>query len=111
MNLLFNIFLKYIKPLLVFAVSTNLVLQVIIGAIKNPTGAVNTFLIKIIDLIHPIFPSTPESLKMSSLIEEIDAVIPVVGKSIIFEVLELILIILGVSLVVKIYKLIPFKAT
>ena len=111
MNSLFNALFDYIKPIIVFALSGYGIMRIIMGAIVNPEGAVNTFLIKFIDLVSLVFPSTPDSLKIGTLISTLGEAIPMIGKSVIYEVFQTVGIILVLSLAVKIYKLIPFKAT
>ena len=61
--------------------------------------------------IAPIFPSTPENIKIANIINYISDQMPVVGKSVIFEILQTLGIIFSILVVIKIYKLIPFKAT
>lgn len=111
MNNLLNVLLEFIKPLIRLAFPVVGIISLITGAIKNPEGAVNTFLVKMIDLVAAVFPATPEEIKVSSIINSIDIAMPLVGKAVIYEVFETIAIIASVAAVVKIYKLIPFKAT
>ena len=111
MTTLFNILLKYIKPVIVFCASLFTPVAIILGCIKNPQGAVNVFIVKIIDLIHPIFPSTPANLKVAYLINQVGDQMPLVGKAVLFEIFQIISTIIGITVVIKIYKLIPFKAT
>ncbi|MGK7893256.1 MAG: hypothetical protein AB4372_06405 [Xenococcus sp. (in: cyanobacteria)] len=111
MNALFSALFEFIKPLVRISIPFVTILSLILGAIKNPEGAVNTFLVKMIDLIAPFFPATPPNLKLSYLIDSVDSVMPAVGKAVIFEIFQSIALIISVSIVIKVYKLIPFKAT
>ncbi len=106
-----NELLRYLNPIVVFFSSIGGVVAVIVGTIQNPEGAVNTFLIKIIDLIHPIFPSTPDNLKIFSLLDEVAGSMPSVGRAIVYDVAQTLSVLAGFLVIVKIYKLIPFKAT
>lgn len=111
MNELLSILLNFIKPLIKIVAPLAGVVSLILGAIKNPEGFVNTFLVKMIDLIAGVFPSTPENIKIASIINSVGDQIPLVGKAVIYDIFEVIVVIVSLSLIVKIYKLIPFKAT
>ena len=111
MNQIFNILLKYLQPLLKVAISLTAPIAIILGAIQDPEGAINTFLIKGIDIIANVFPETPEELKIASIINSLGDQLPLVGTAVIYEILQALTAIFLISLVIKIYKLIPFKAT
>ena len=108
---LFNDLFKYLKPLLKYALSFTAPIALVLGAINDPEGAINTFLIKGINLISVVFPSTPEDLKIASIINGLGDQLPLVGKAVIYEILQTLAVIFGLTLAIKIYKLIPFKAT
>lgn len=107
----FNALFNYLKPILKYAMGLTAPIAFVLGVINDPEGAINTFLIKGIDLIAVVFPSTPEELKIASIINGLGDQLPLVGKSVIYEILQTLAVIFGLTLAVKIYKLIPFKAT
>ena len=111
MNELFNVLLNYIKPIIKVSLALGTPLALILGAIQDPDGAINSFLIIGIDLISSVFPSTPEDLKIASIINSLGDSLPLVGKAVIFEILQTIGVIISITAIIKIYKLIPFKAT
>ena len=109
-NIISNL-LRFFVPVVSVATGLFTIISIVLGAIQNPTGAVNLFLVKMIDNIAIFFPETPENYKIASLITEIDYKLPIVGKAIIYEIFQTISIILGILSVIKIYKLIPFKSS
>ncbi len=94
----------------IFTASVGIV-SLVLGAIANPEGAVNLFLCKIIDLIAAVFPSTPPEMKISYLLAGLGESVPMIGSGIVFSILQTLLGMMVIVLFVKLYKLIPFKAT
>lgn len=84
-------------------------ISIILGAIANPAGAVNSFLCRMIDLVASVFPSTPENLKIANLLISTGDSIPIVGRSIVFDIFTTIASMFAIILLIKLYKLIPFK--
>lgn len=85
-------------------------ISIVIGAISDPAGAVNSFICRMIDLISIVWPSTPESLKLSNIIfPQLGGLS--IGRAFLVEFFNTAFLMLGILLVVKLYKLIPFKAT
>ncbi len=84
-------------------------ISLILGAIANPAGAVNGFLCRMIDLIALVFPSTPENLKIVNLLAATGDTIPLIGRSVVYDVFTTAAAMLAIVLLVKLYKLIPFK--
>jgi hypothetical protein len=84
-------------------------LSIIIGAIANPAGAVNSFLCRAIDLVASVFPSTPPNLKIATLLTSAGDSIPIVGRAVVYDIFSTIAIMFAVVLIIKVYKLIPFK--
>lgn len=82
----------------------------IAGAVADPRGWVNTSINFVIDYISSVFPQTPSNLKIANLIASAPFV-DVVGTRVIAETLLTVSAMAGVALIVKIYKLIPFKMT
>ena len=82
-----------------------------LGALSDPQGLMNQTVCGAIDYIAHLFPSTPESLKISNVLNSVGDSIPGVGRAVIREIFTTIAAIFSISLAIKIYKLIPFKAT
>ena len=97
---------KFLEPVLKAVVP---LIALILGAIADPTGAINSLVCRLIDFIAIPWPSTPESLKLANLL------FPYPGSTILeyslTEMVSLALQFLGIVLVIKLYKLIPFKAS
>ena len=83
----------------------------ILWAFANPEGAANLFICKIIDLVAFVLPSTPPELKVSALIASAGESVPIIGYGILLDVAQMIGVMLSVIVIIKVYKLIPFKAT
>lgn len=77
--------------------------------ITDPVGTVTYFACQFITFIFGFFPSTPEALTLQGLANKLGNALPFVGSSIIYSILRDFSLILGLALIVKIYKLIPFK--
>lgn len=83
----------------------------IVAIFTDPLGFLNECINYIIDLIGKILPATPNNLKISNLADNLGSSMPLVGAGIIREVLNSIIQLAGFATIIKIYKLIPFKAT
>jgi hypothetical protein len=94
---------------IILAVTTPI--GVVLGAIANPQGAVNGFLCRIIDLIASVWPSTPDELKISNMLASVGTAIPVMGQGVVFTIFRTAFTMLTIVLLIKLYKLIPFKMT
>jgi hypothetical protein len=81
----------------------------VLGTIADPGGALNSFLIRTVDLLAVYWPSTPEELKISNLIFSASGA--GIGRTVLIDSLQTIVLIAGVVGLVKLYKLIPFKMT
>lgn len=84
---------------------------VIFGIFKHPIGAINTLIDNLIDFIAGVFPSTPNNLKVAALVDSISSVVPSVGRGVIADFFSKVTICFGLAIVIKVYKLIPFKAS
>lgn len=69
----------------------------------------NTVIVAAIDFVAAFFPSTPENLKIGNIINNLASSMPAVGAGIIREIFGTITTIALLALVIKIYKLLPFK--
>ena len=79
------------------------------NAFVNPTGWINRQLIKFIDMVLFVWPSTPESYKLGTLVKNFyTSIPPSIGVGLVNEALSTFAIIFGAVFVVKLYKLLPF---
>jgi hypothetical protein len=90
-------------------------LSVILGFLSDPGGVVTAFVCPILQAIFQFFPSTPEQLKVINMFDDMiktfDKTFPIIGGGIFNEILSSVSAYFGIIVLVKIYKLIPFKAT
>jgi hypothetical protein len=78
-------------------------------SVINPKGAINTFMIHAIDTVLAFFPSTPDNLKIGSMISGFYAAIPSpIGASLVHEIMVGVFALLPLFLAVKLYKMMPF---
>jgi len=85
-------------------------IAIALGALADPTGAFNALIVRLIDFAALYWPSTPEELKIANLIFPQSGTVPI-GKYFIVEIFSTAFLMMGVIAFVKLYKLIPFKAT
>lgn len=111
MNSFLNALFQFLNPIVIFFASVAGIAAFLLGALADPQGFMNQVVCGIIDGVATIFPSTPDNLKIGTMIDSLGASMPAVGRGIIREVFNTILIIAGLLAVVKIYKLLPFKAS
>lgn len=78
---------------------------------KDPLGFLNQCINWIIDLFAAILPSSPDSIKISTQVNSITNLTPGIGSGIIREMYNSFAQLAGFALIIKVYKLIPFKAT
>ena len=76
--------------------------------IQNPQGAINTFIIKIIDMIVDKFPSTPEQYKLGTMLGNFYSQVPWIPGTAITEIFQGIAAMLVIFLFIKLWKLLPF---
>ena len=88
--------------------TTAIIFFLIIACIADPNGAINTFMILLIDLVKAIFPDNPPSMSVSSWVTSFQAAFPIVGGSVLVEVINGILGMIALIAVIKIWKLLPF---
>lgn len=109
MNAAIQIILNFFKPVIIFYSSCTALLAFLLGALQNPQGLMNTIICSGIDFIASIFPSTPDALKIGSIINSISSSMPAVGRAVIADVFNSILAMVAIVIIIKIYKLLPFK--
>lgn len=76
--------------------------------IQNPEGAINSFMILLIDMIAGQFPETPAEYKLASLLSNFYAQVPWLPAAQLGEIFQGIARILSVFLFIKLWKLLPF---
>jgi len=111
MGTFFNALFQFFKPIVIFFISITSVVAFLLGALLNPQGFMNDVICFAIDYISALFPSTPENLKIATIVNNLGDSVPLVGRGVIREVFITISSIVLISLAIKIYKLLPFKAT
>ena len=87
------------------------VFAVLVIAATDPTSFINTLICGLIDIVSIPFPSTPTELKLSSIVNLLSSTLPVFGKAIIESIIGTVRDLFVLYISIKIYKLIPFKAT
>lgn len=110
-NPLFFIFAQFLNPVVSVFIATTSIVSFLMAALLNPEGAVNKFANSVIDKVAIVFPSTPNNLKLGYLLDEATSSMPSVGRGIIGDIFVTISSMFAIVVVIKIYKLIPFKAT
>lgn len=101
----------FFTPVIIFFVSVGVIVSLLLGCIADPSGAVNQFICTIINAISSVFPSTPDNLRLGKLIDAVASIAPAFGTALIRDIATTIGSVFTVSLAIRIYKLIPFKAT
>lgn len=102
---------KLLKPIYVVFFSITGFISFLLGALADPQGWMNAVVCTTVDVIAAFFPRTPDNLKIANILNSVGDSMPLVGRSIVYEIAGTIATIAGISLVIKLYKLIPFKAT
>lgn len=111
MSKAFEVLFQFFKPVILVATGLASVVSFLLGALANPQGLWNQICVAAIDFVAQFFPSTPTEYTIGSVIDSIAVKMPLVGRGIIYEIFQVILVIAGLELAIKVYKLIPFKAT
>lgn len=111
MGSFFNALFQFIKPIVVFFISTTSIVAFLLGALLDPQGLMNQIICAVLDNIASIFPSTPDNLKIANIVNNLGDSVPAVGRGVIREIFFTLSSIFTISLAIKIYKLLPFKAT
>lgn len=107
---IFSLLRALVSPLVALLASLVGVFSVIIGAFLNPAGAINSFCVRMIDLVASVWPSTPPGLTLSALIFPATGG-TTLGRAFLLELFSTAFAMFAIVLIVKLYKLIPFKAT
>ena len=78
------------------------------NVVTYPRGAVNQFMIMVVDMIASVFPSTPSQYQLYSMLDAFAAKFPQVGWGVIYEIFSGISGMLGIYLTIKLWRLLPF---
>lgn len=108
---LFTLLFEYIRPVVVIYSSIGVIVSFLLGALLDPQGLMNQIIVEVIDNIASILPSTPDELKIGALVNDMGDAMPLVGRGIMQEIYDAICKITLIASIIKIYKLLPFKAT
>lgn len=84
------------------------IICLIYQTIQNPEGALNQFMIMVISSVIVLFPSTPDDLKIASLLGQFNTAFPQVGSYVLAEIFSGIVGLSTVFLFTKLWKLLPF---
>lgn len=76
--------------------------------IRNPTGAVNTFMIFLFDNFYNYFLTTPEQFKVVSLLNSFAVEYPDIGWGVVYEIFSGMAGLFSLWAAVKIFKILPF---
>lgn len=107
---LYDLLKWFAEPLVKVALALSSFLAVVLGAMADPAGAVNSFMVRLIDWTAIYWPETPQGMQIATLITQ--AIDPSsVGGAVVLEIASTASLMLSVVLLIKLYKLIPFKAT
>ena len=106
-----QVLINFLVPVIVVCTGLIGIVAFLVAALNDPQGWMNSVVITTIDSIANVFPSTPEELKIGTIINTVGDSMPLVGRAVVKEVFVTISSMAGIALVVKIYKLIPFKAS
>lgn len=104
-----SIWNSFVGFLSVFWVTFSGVFALLLGAIADPIGAINSLLCRVIDIVAAVWPSTPPALQIGTLLSSIGTAIPLIGAAVVYDLFTTILGMFLIVLAIKLYKLIPFK--
>jgi len=99
----------FFRPITLVFASIIVFISFLLGALINPGGAANFVICKIIDVIDVALPSTPPALQISSLLQTASTGVPLVGYGVFQLIASTIFQFFLITVVIKVYKLIPFK--
>lgn len=100
-----------LTPVVVFFASVGVIVAFLLAALADPQGWMNQVVISIINGISFILPSTPNNLKIGTLINSLGNSLPFIGRGIITDIIQTLSSIFIIRMVIVIYKLLPFKAS
>lgn len=110
MGALISFFAKFLSPLVVASLGLFSIITFLITALADPAGQWNQIVNAAIDLISGFFPATPTELKIKYLLGQVDG-LPTIASFVICQILGALAQFFALAAIIKIYRLIPFKAT
>ena len=84
------------------------IFYLIYDSVQNPQGAINTFMILLIDIVYEVFPQTPDQYKIASLLSSFAVNYPQIGWGTVYEIFHGMSVMFGLWCVVKLWQLLPF---
>jgi len=103
--------LAFIASLSGVVIGLGVIVAFVVAALANPSGWVNQSLCFVLDMLFSVFPSTPSSLRIETLIVSLSSFLPSIGIFAVREAFHAFRDVASFLIIFKIYKLIPFKAT
>jgi|GEM_PF-3162969 hypothetical protein len=89
-------------------ITTSVIFFLIIACIVDPNGAINTFMILLIDLVKNVFPNVPSGMTIGAWVTSFQNSFPIIGGAVLVEVINGVLGMIGLIAIIKIWKLLPF---
>lgn len=80
----------------------------IYNVIADPDGAINQFMIFLIDMVYSLFPSTPTQYTIGSMLSSFAAEHPAIGWGSVYEIFSGMSVMFGLWCIVKLWQLLPF---
>lgn len=87
---------------------TAVIICFVYNCISNPTGAINQFMITIIDMVYGLFPSTPINYTIGYMLRQFASQYPLIGWGVVYEIFAGMSFMFGLWCVVKLWQLLPF---
>lgn len=84
------------------------IICLIYNCIADPEGAINQFMIIVIDMIYSIFPSTPQQYTIGYMLRKFSEDYPIIGWGVIYEIFVGMAAMFGLWCIVKLWQLLPF---
>ena len=78
------------------------------NCVNNPEGAINTFMIMLIDMVYGFFPVTPNHYTIGYMLTEFSSQFPSIGWGVIYQIFYGMSVMFGLWCVVKLWQLLPF---
>lgn len=78
------------------------------SVLLDPTGAINSFMIMIVDHVYDFFPATPEQYTIGFMLTEFAADYPYIGWGVVYEIFIGMAGMFSLWCVIKVWKLLPF---
>lgn len=102
---------SWLNPIRATAIGFGGITAFLMGALANPNGLWNQIVNASIDVIVFLLPNHPDNLKLITIVNSVGSLLPSFGTAIIFEMAVFTSSVFLIFLLIKIYKLIPFKLT